>query len=58
MKDKPRLQVAFTYDELVAIRQIAQKEARTVRGQIRHMVLEELYARGVLQRPRGLREED
>lgn len=57
-RDKPRLQVGFTYEELAALQKLAEKDARTIRGEIRHIVVEELYLRGFLERPRGEREEE
>jgi len=58
MKEKPRLQIGFTYEELVALQKLAEKDARAIRGEIHHIVVEELYLRKFLERPRGLREDN
>ena len=58
MKEKPRLQVGFSCEELVALQKLAEKDARTIRGEIHHIVVEELYLRKFLERPRGVREDD
>jgi hypothetical protein len=53
----PRLQVAFSTAELRAIGELARQEDREVRAQIRHVVLAELYRRGLLlTEPRGKEE--
>jgi len=44
----PRLQVAFSFAEMVAIGELARQENRTPRAQIRRVVLDELRRRGLL----------
>ena len=54
---KPRLQVTFTTEELVALAELARQEGRDVRAQIRQCAIEALRKRGLLLWANEQREE-
>jgi len=50
---RPRLQVSFTYEELLALKALSDREGREPRWLIREIVVRELRKQGVL--PKAVR---